>query len=319
MRRASSPSRRWRRLGTLAVAATFVTTAACDAMFGVRALSTARPGATTYHALASGGTTRRFLLHLPPQAARGRVPLVLAFHGHDGNGATLRESSGLDAVADALGFAVAYPDGTGRFRWVGLAWNAVTCCGRAHARSVDDVAFADAVIAAVAHAAPVDTTRVFAVGFSAGGMLALRLACERADTYAAVADVAGTMPDAACAPARPVSVLLIQGAEDDELRDDLRELRQPHGNPFAHSLEAAFAFWARHDGCAGAPVRDSSRARVTTRASGCASRRAVELYTIAEHPHAWPGGRRSWFFAPRPSDGVDASRVVLAFFATARR
>jgi len=288
---------------------------ACATLFGVRPLTTARAGGTSYHELRVDGRARRFLLHLPPVASSQRVPLVLAFHGHHGNGAVLQDQSHLDAVADRLGFAIAYPDGTGRFGYLGLSWNVGTCCGNAHTDSVDDVAFADSLIAVTGRTLPVDVTRVFAAGFSAGGMLALRLACDRATQFLAVADVQGTMPDVACRPARAVSVLLVQGADDDELRDDLRMLRRPQGHSFAHSLEQALAFWSRSNGCLpGSVVTDSQPVTKRTRATGCPSGNAVELVTVAGHPHAWPGGSRTWLFAPRPAAGVDASRIVLEFF-----
>lgn len=289
--------------------------AACAALVGVRPLSTARAGSTSFHELRVGGRTRRFLLHLPPAAAVRRVPLVLALHGHHGNGAVLAAQSHLDAVADRLGFAIAYPDGTGRFGYLALSWNVGTCCGDAHADSVDDLAFADSLIAATGRTVSVDITRVFAAGFSAGGMLALRLACTRAVQFLAVADIQGAMPDAACIPSRPVSVLLLQGDEDDELRYDLRTLRQPDGQYFAHSLEQALSFWSRINGCVpGAVARDTQPEATRTRATQCPPGRAVELVTVAGHPHAWPGGDRTWFLAPRPAGGIDASQLVLEFF-----
>jgi polyhydroxybutyrate depolymerase len=287
----------------------------CAMLAGVRPLSTARAGSTSFHSLRVDGRTRRFLLHLPPAAATQRVPLVLAFHGHHGNGAVLRAQSHLDAIADRLGFAVAYPDGTGRFGYLGLSWNAGTCCGSAHTDSVDDLTFTDSLIAALGRSTAVDVSRVFATGFSVGGMLALRLACERAATFLAVADVQGAMPDVACTPSRPVAVLLIQGGDDDELRFDLQTLPRPAGYPFAHSLEHAFAFWSHVNACtAEGAARDSQPAAVRLRATDCPQGRAVELMTVAGHPHAWPGGDRTWRLAPRPAAALDASRTVLEFF-----
>ena len=287
----------------------------CATLVGVRPLSTARAGSTSFHELRVGGRTRRFLLHLPPAAASQRVPLVIAFHGHHGNGAVLETQSHLDAVADRLGFAIAYPDGTGRFGYLALSWNVGTCCGDAHAEGVDDLAFADSLIAATGRTVHVDIARVFAAGFSAGGMLALRLACERSTQVLAVADIQGAMPDVSCAPSRPVSVLLLQGEVDDELRYDLRTLRRPNGHYFAHSLEQALAFWSRINGCVpGAVARDSQPDALRTRATQCPTGRAVELVTVAGHPHAWPGGNRTWLLAPRPAGGLDASQLVLEFF-----
>ena len=59
---------------------------------------------------------------------------------------------------------------------------------------------------------------VYATGFSIGGTLALRIACERPELVAAAASVEGTMPDAPCAPALPTPVWLVRGGEDADLR-----------------------------------------------------------------------------------------------------
>lgn len=293
--------------------------AACAPLLGARPLGVARPGRTTLHTLRVGGRRRSFLLHLPPAAAAGPVPLVLVFHGHHGNASLMRVMTGLDAAADAAGVAVAYPNGTGRIGgWLGLSWNALTCCGRAAGQGVDDVAFADSLVARLGRALPVDTARVYAAGFSNGGMLALLLACRSARTYDAVADVAGAMPDVGCRPARPVSVLLVQGTDDDELRADHVELARPNGHGYARSLAGALRFWSRHAWCApGTPARDSTRWTEVDRARGCSAGRAVELLTIRGNPHAWAGGEATWLLGARPSPHVDASRLVLEFFARA--
>ena len=244
------------------------------------------------------------------------MPLVLAFHGHLGNGAVLRRASGLDDAADALGVAVAYPDGTGVLGWAGLSWHADRdCCDPARARRVDDVAFARALVTTLGAVPLVDTSRVAALGFSAGGTLALRLACERVPVVRAAADVAGTMPYEPCAPGRPTSVLLVQGGADDELRGELRALRLVRAPRRTHSLEDAMRFWAVRAGCSPTwHARDSSAAEVRERAELCPAGRAVELHTVADNPHAWPGGRRPWLLAPRPAPQVDAARHVLEFF-----
>ena len=53
------------------------------------------------------------------------------------------------------------------------------------------------------------------------------------------------------------------------------------------------------------------------RAVGCPAGQAVELHTVADNPHAWPGGKRPWVFAPRPARGVDGAALVLGFLARA--
>jgi polyhydroxybutyrate depolymerase len=303
------------RLRTLLLALSAACVAGCASVFGARPLATARAGVTSFHTIDVAGRHRSFLLHVPPSYRPGHpLPLVLVMHGHMGNANAAMDVTGMNAEADRRGFVVAYPNGTGALRYAFLSWNAATCCGSSHESRVDDVAFADSLAAALVRAGLADSERVYAAGFSAGGMLALRLACERAATCAAVADVAGTMPDTACAPGRAVSVVFFQGEEDDELRFDLRTLRREHGHRFAESLENALQFWARHDGCGPVSERDSTASYTLERAR-CPGSHEVELYTVRGNPHAWPGGAPSWAFAPRPVRSVSASAIILDFFA----
>jgi polyhydroxybutyrate depolymerase len=253
------------------------------------------------------------LLHLPPAAAKKRVPLVLLFHGDGATANEIMSASRMNEYADTRGVAVAYPNGTGSFPFIGLHWNVGTCCGYAVKHHVNDIGFSDALVSIVSRETAVDSSRVYAAGFSAGGMLALRLACERAVRFHAVADVAGAMPDTTCVPAGPVSVLFFQGQKDDDLRFDFHDLLR-RGRSFATSLEAAMRFWSRRDGCATAPTRDSTAAYHRDRAT-CPTPLSVELYTVRHHPHAWPGGERNWFFEPDPAQTVKASPLILDFFA----
>jgi polyhydroxybutyrate depolymerase len=236
------------------------------------------------------------------------------FHGFNGNGPTLMDESQMNAAADRAGYAVAYPDGTGRFRYAGLTWNAVSCCGSAVERHVDDIGFAGAIVDELVGAGYADASRVYAAGFSAGGMMALRLACTRARTYAAVADVAGAMPDTACVPARAVPVLLIQGEDDSDLRDDQSTKKHRKVHRWSTALETALVFWGRVGGCAPALLRDTSTTYVRLRASSCPPGGEATLVTVHDHPHAWPGGRPSWLFGARPAPVPNASEMVLEFF-----
>lgn len=281
-------------------------------------LAASLPGSTTLHSIVVDGRTRTYWLHVP-RGARSDLPLplVLVFHGHEESATVVMHASDLDAEADRQGFLVAYPDGSGRLRSAALSWNVGTCCGYARRHGIDDVDFAVALARTLVREAGADSTRVFAAGFSAGGMLALKLGCERAETFAGVADVEGAMPDAVCTPVRPVSVLLVQGDADDELRNDEVELRAPAtSRAYAASLESAAGFWAARNGCA---VDDWSLAAAAewTRISAqrCTSGRPVTLYTVRDNPHAWPGGHRTWVLAATPAPGMSASAIILGFFA----
>jgi polyhydroxybutyrate depolymerase len=296
---------------------------ACTTFRAAQPINTATPRTTTFHEVRVGAGTRTFLLHLPPAAATRRVPLVLVFHGHKGNASIALKSSRMNAAADSLGMAVVYADGSGRVRGVGLSWNVGTCCGWAQAHGVDDIAFTDSLRASLARSPWIDSTAIFAAGFSAGGMLAIKLACERAGHVRAVADLAGAMPNYPCAPRRPVGMLLVRGDDDDDLRED-HAIHAAEGAPsYATSLDSAAAFWERANRCSGhadSYLATAPDVRVSVRtATGCAVDGPLEIVSIPHHPHAWPGGRSTWWFGQRPTQSVNGSALVLSFFANVLR
>ena len=75
-----------------------------------------RPGNHTL-TVSHGGRARDYIVHVPPAAARDQpLPVMLAFHGGGGNASGFQAYAGLDSVADAEGFLVLYPNGTGPLR-----------------------------------------------------------------------------------------------------------------------------------------------------------------------------------------------------------
>lgn len=314
-------ARRASRRARVALGLLLLLPAACTTLRRSVPFRDATPGRTTFHTVHVGTRARTFLLHLPPAAARGRVPLVLLFHGHTGNAEIMRRSTRMNAAADSMGMAVAYMNGTGRVRGVALSWNVSSCCGWAQRHDVDELAFVDSVRATLGRTALIDTTEVFAAGFSAGGMLALQLACQRSGVIRAVADIAGAMPNAPCTPSQPVAVLLVRG-DDDDLLEDHAEQAADGAPPYGTSLDSAMTFWERVNRCSGrvrqdgrAPLPSLARSRVAT---GCAAGASVEIVSIPSHPHAWPGGGTTWWFGQRPSPAINGSALVLSFFRAQR-
>jgi len=253
---------------------------------------------------------RSYVVHVPPQAARGdALPLLLAFHGGGGQAEGFREYAGLDAVADREGFVVVYPDGSGRVGRRLLTWNAGACCGFAQREGVDDVAFARAVVDDVARRVAVDRTRVYATGHSNGAMMAYRVAAEASDLVAAIAPVGGAMQVEAFAPARPVPVLHIHSV------DDPRALYAGGlGPPFPltrsrvqhKAVEVELQRWVVLDGCPGEPEpievrREEKTGHTAThlRYAPCQSGAEVELWKLTGAGHGWPG-----------SEGALSERII---------
>ena len=138
----------------------------------------------------SGGHGRQVWV-FAPKPGRGRRPAVLALCGSQGV-SELRTITdrGLEKAAARDGWVVAYPEPY-RFQWND---------GRdvpsypAFKEGIDDGAFLAALIDRLVLEERVDPKRVFVAGYSIGGMMAQRFACEYSERVAAAASVAGTLP-----------------------------------------------------------------------------------------------------------------------------
>lgn len=165
----------------------------------------------------SGGTKRRYLVHVPASYVGTKMPLVLVLHGGGGNAENAQYAYGFNATSDASNFIVAYPEGTGSlvtFGKVSGSWNAGTCCGEAALRQTDDVSFIASLLDDVSTKFAIDANRVYATGFSNGAAMSYRLACDLSNKIAAIAPVSGQMGVVSCNMTRPVSVMHIHGTED---------------------------------------------------------------------------------------------------------
>ena len=130
-------------------------------------------GCGDYQRMQHDGETRRYVLSVP-DGAEGELPLVVALHGRLGTGRGMARDLGQDELLDEQGFAAVYPDGYRR------SWNDGRGGGPAAEAGIDDVGFIEALLEEVAGQVTVDASRVYLVGISNGGMMAQRLACERA-------------------------------------------------------------------------------------------------------------------------------------------
>lgn len=286
--------------------------------------------ADRFGALEHGGLTRSYFVHVPPQYDATRaLPLVLALHGGGGRGRDAARLSGLNAEADRSGFFVAYPDG------VDGHWNDGRGVQnyRAQRDDIDDVGFLVALIDQLARHYLIDRERVYVTGASNGAFMTNRLACERAERFAAIAPVIGSMSAnlaATCRPARAMPVLLINGTDDElvpwngaAVRFGRRELGAMLPVP------ELVQFWVRHNGCDGTAQEralpdldphDGTRA-VLERYDRCRAGSAVALYRIEGGGHTWPGGLQylpQWLVG-RVSRDLDANRAIWEFFAAHRR
>jgi polyhydroxybutyrate depolymerase len=207
-------------------------------------------------------------------------------------------------ASDREGFIAVHPDGTGST----TGWNAGACCGEAASSNVDDVGFIRALLDRVNEVRCVDQRRVFVTGMSNGGFMSHRLACEMADRFAAAAPVAGVDGTMSCMPSRPVPILDIHGTADTVV---------PYGGGTANnfrSVQDSVAAWVMRDQCTGSPMEVFKKGDATCQKwSGCAGSADVELCTIQDGGHTWPGGLAVAFLGKTSTD-LDATAYMWDFF-----
>jgi poly(3-hydroxybutyrate) depolymerase len=170
---------------------------------------------------------RPALVYVPTTLApSGSRALVVVLHGGLGNAqriAARTHETGLNmnAVAEEGGFVVAYLNGTPVARLLGadkLGWNAGSCCGLPAQTQVNDVAYIESAVQAIARQQGVDPGRIYGVGHSNGAMMTQRVMCE-SSLYAAAVPISGALENGAtrCSGARGKRLLALHGENDQNV------------------------------------------------------------------------------------------------------
>lgn len=168
-----------------------------------------------------------------------------------------------------------------------------------------DVAFTDAILKQLEGDLCVDTSRVFASGFSFGGGMAMALACTRADVFRAVAFFSGADLTNSC-PAtltKPIAYYASQASQDSG--------GMPATSPITG--EKKQAEFAAINGCMPEPSSTTFPAagqpHTCTNYKGCSAGHPTE-YCVFNGPHGWepkdPGQNTSW-------DAPEAWKFITQF------
>ncbi|MEM8838130.1 MAG: polyhydroxybutyrate depolymerase [Pseudomonadota bacterium] len=198
------------------------------------------------------------------------LPVLIHFHGWGRTGTNVINNEKISGASRKNGVLLLAPDGLGK------SWS----FWRAPSR---DVPFVEAMIADAEKRWPIDRSRIFVSGFSYGGAMAWRLACEKGGDYAAFLPIAGSLWNFEelqdCTA--PVNVRHVHG-----LKDTVMDLpRGADGDP----LYAASP-WVMRNQCGSSPDLDDTsgiyRMSVWT---SCESGKSVRL-DLHEGGHIIPKG-----------------------------
>lgn len=254
---------------------------------------------------AQPGTLRRdYHLYVPDGLLATNEPaaLVINLHGATPAPAFARTFgsymqqiiSGMPIHAADHGYIVAHPQG--RLHGDSQYW--VT-------RDNIDTGFINGLVDELSEELPVDPQRVFLTGFSSGGMLAWKLACEYSHRYAAIAPVAADRRAApTCDSARPIPALGFHGTADPTVAYD--------------GGISAMETWAAEHSCSDKVVFLDKDDTYCERWTGCNSGSDIRFCTSVDAGHTWPSGPGSIFISAagygKTSYTIDATDMIWSFF-----
>jgi polyhydroxybutyrate depolymerase len=306
----------------LTIARNLVRTAMGISVLFIPLLIALRSFGNTVSSITVDGHNRAYELHVPA-AYKGdqAVPLVVALHGRGGTGHVIAGLAHFDAVADAHGFLVVYPDG------LSASWADGRGATPSDTDGIDDIKFLSELIRKLARDYKIDSLRVFVTGYSNGGFMSQRVACELSSQVAAVGVVAATMGETTashCHPERPVSVMLIQGLQDPLVPFQGGPMGPNGSRGMILSLQDAAKKWIGLDACDSKPeittLQDKAADGTSIRReafTGCKGGAEVVVYTVEGGGHTWPGGKP---YLPesiigKTSGNMDASEALWEFFS----
>ncbi len=217
-------------------------------------------------------------------------------------------------LAQQDGFVVAFPEGTGD----PVRWDMTTL-----APANPDLEFVTALLAQLEATQCIDTSRVYASGFSDGAYMASALACSMSDQIAAIGAVSGLQLPTRCTTDRPVPIIAFHGTADPILPYDggtgtttlSQELDDTEATPTP--VPTVVRDWAARDSCNSRSVDTDVASQVVLRQFRCPADTAIEFYTVLDGGHAWPGSLIS--ASELATNGattfqIDATSLMWSFF-----
>jgi polyhydroxybutyrate depolymerase len=277
-----------------------------------------------------GDRTRTMTVVRHHQPGSGTVPVVLVFHGSMQTAKVIRSftANTFDQIGAPSGAIVAYLDGYKRH------WNDARIVNTSAARTdhVDDVAFTAAAIDLLVRRFNGDSSRVYAIGFSNGGQLVMRLIHEIPSALAGAAILSATqsVPEN-FAPDRPneqpLPVMFVHGTQDPitPYSGGMAKMVRLLPRGLGLSAQETAAYYAHRNGITTAPAvtpltsAEKGPTRVDRTDYRQADRLPVTLYTVHGGGHSIPGPKSASprFIMGRTDHTLDTAQAISEFFGLA--
>lgn len=225
---------------------------------------------------------RTYLIDTPQTWAQGKkYPVIFALHGAGGTGSGMRSTARFYETDERDSCIFIYPDAKVE------NWEEGCRCNKPYRLGVDDVGFINYLLSDAIRKYPVDTTRIYAVGFSQGGLFAHNLGCKLVHRFAAIASVASAMSvplSQDCGQsAQKISVMMIYGQKDKVLPYNGTD----EGSFSLLSASATAEHWADKLSLNHTTKNQSVNDYVVLDGYGSVQGDEVLLYTVTNGDHAW--------------------------------
>lgn len=260
--------------------------------------------------------TRGYRTYVPRCARRGVTGLVVMLHGCKQTPEDFALGTGMNALAEAHGFVVIYPEQS-RGDQAQSCWNWFSHKDQRRNRGEPAIIAGLTRQAILFHGVPAD--RVFIAGLSAGAAMAVIMGDAYPDLYSAVgahsglpAGAARTFPTALAAMAgqginlgkdgSAMRTIIFHGSADTTVRPS-------NSDRIANGVLDRDQERGQAEDFDGAAGKRSFSRRTTLDASG---QESVEQWTVEGLGHAWSGGQSAG--SHTDAMGPDASAAMVRFF-----
>jgi polyhydroxybutyrate depolymerase len=162
-------------------------------------------------------------------------------------------------------------------------------------QGADDIAYFDRLIDRLIEEHGADPNRIYMTGGSNGGMMTYVYAVQRPQKLAAIAPVVASMFSFDLKPSTSLPILIINGAEDEEVPIEGGMSRNPmvrraQQAPFK-SIEEVARFWISSNASQSEPFVTVDGTVTTKRYNATEGGAVTEVVIDSAGGHGWPGAR----------------------------
>ena len=255
---------------------------------------------TNAQTIVHDGMNREYILYVPNSYdGTSSIPLLLNFHGFGGSASQFMQEADMSSLAEADTFILVYPQGScldGSSHWNPCP------IGGDNKSTADDVGFVEAMISEISSQYNLDMERIYAAGYSNGGMMAYGLANYKSDLIAAVASVSGTMLNCTGPTSHPMPVVHLHGTSDGVV--------SYNGSNDWNSVQSTLDYWINFNNTVSTPIVNIDNTGAM----------AIEHYvydqgdnSVSVEHYKYIGGDHVWF--NEPYQGQNASNLVWSFMS----